>query len=586
MPPLPMPLSSGPTIAVIADPHVHTLYADYGFPGAGRDTGGRTARPLAETARSTRVFNESEAAFRHALDDVARRDICHVVLLGDYSDDGQRATVAGVKTILKDYTARGMRFYATVGNHDIFGAAGRHRTKRFLYADGRQGLVSSDPKAFDPHAASVTITNALFCDGYPKGLDAMAAFGFFRRAGDLHWETPFGLDDAPASRIYEVRSPDGRTGQQLMDASYLVEPIAGVWLLMIDANVFVPVNGSHPGAPGDLSDSTSAGWNAMLRHKPFILAWMKDVAARAKANGKCLLAFSHYPVIDPLNETVEDERAILGPTSMVSRIPREAVAEALMAAGVPIHFSGHLHVNDTAQRTRGGAFAINVAVPSLVAFPAGYKTIGIADTRLHIDTVSIGDMAMDQGLKRLYAAEVAARGLRTGALLAAETYGEFLDAHLAHLVERRHLKRDWPNDLSALLRSLSFADLAVLASIREPVSIRQALPVARSYEGAVEPAAPFSLAGLGALDFLRDWYRFRMGSALAAAYVSQERMVFYRALHAAFAAGGWRKGSSVQFLLLRLLSMFFRYANGLPSDRFTIDLNDGAIEPVSDRASD
>ena len=93
--------------------------------------GGRrlTFRLLADTARSTRVFNESYFALHHALDGIAAS--VFTTLLGDYSDDGQVETVQGVKKVLDSYAARyGMRFYATVGNHDIFGASGRHRAKR------------------------------------------------------------------------------------------------------------------------------------------------------------------------------------------------------------------------------------------------------------------------------------------------------------------------------------------------------------------------------------------------------------------------------------------------------------------------
>ena len=99
-----MPPSNTPRIAIVADAHFHDLHGDYGFADSAENGGRLAARMLADTARSTRVFNESHGALRFTLDDIAARGIRHVVLLGDYSDDGQIATVAGVRRVLNDYT--------------------------------------------------------------------------------------------------------------------------------------------------------------------------------------------------------------------------------------------------------------------------------------------------------------------------------------------------------------------------------------------------------------------------------------------------------------------------------------------------
>ena len=94
-------------IAVLADVHVHDVYGDYDFAGVlNSRTGLRaTVRTLKDTVELTRIFNESYFAFMTALDDIVSRGIRHVVLVGDYSDDGQRTSVAGVVAILRRYTA-------------------------------------------------------------------------------------------------------------------------------------------------------------------------------------------------------------------------------------------------------------------------------------------------------------------------------------------------------------------------------------------------------------------------------------------------------------------------------------------------
>ncbi|WP_158515774.1 metallophosphoesterase family protein [Pararhizobium polonicum] len=584
-----MPSSQHPRIAVIADAHFHDLYADYGFAGIAQGDHRLTFRLLADTARSTRVFNESYFAFHHALDEIADSGIRHVVLLGDYSDDGQVETVIGVKRVLDDYAARfGMRFYATVGNHDIFGAAGRHRAKRFLNEDGSYSILSSDPHVRDRGAHAVVASERMYCQGYPDGLDAMADFGFYPRPDDLHWETPFGMDGDPAARLYEVRSPDGLITRTLMDASYLVEPFLGVWLLMIDANVFVPVDGVVPGEAGDLTDSTSAGWNAMLTHKRFVLDWMKDVAGRARRDGKTLLAFSHYPVLDPLDATVDDEITLLGRTGMAERIPGTGVAEALIEAGIDVHFSGHLHVNDTARYGRGGRFLINVAMPSLVAFPGAYKVITIGEQHLAIETVGIDAMPLHADLRQGYDREIVPSRLDAGGMLDVDDYGGFLFEHLGHLVGRRYLKREWPKDITAMIRSFDLADLAALALMDEPVATMDAIDAVAAARNDADLQQRLArvgveatrLSGTSALAFLADWYRLRMGSELAFDWIDQERMAAYRTVGQLFAAGDWSNAASAQAQFALIFRMFEKYASGLPSGNFSIDRTTGTIRRI------
>jgi 3',5'-cyclic AMP phosphodiesterase CpdA len=131
------------------------------------------------------VFNESSSALRYTLDDVAVQGIHHVVLLGDYSDDGQTATMTGLRTLLDDYARRhGMQFYAVPGNHDIFGPGGRHRSKRFLNARGGHDLITSNPareaspmkicvvlvirSAFSRRATSAFSESRNICIGKPR----------------------------------------------------------------------------------------------------------------------------------------------------------------------------------------------------------------------------------------------------------------------------------------------------------------------------------------------------------------------------------------------------------------------------------
>ena len=552
-----MQAPSHPPIAIVADAHFHDLEGDYGI--AGIRVGNRTLamRPFSQVVRSTRVFNESAAALRTSLDDIAVRGIRHVVLLGDYSDDGQVTTLAGLRRLLDLYAARhGMRFYATPGNHDIFANQGRDRAKGFANITGGHDLVTSDPeRKRGEDDDSVVVWPDMRCLGYPDGLRALPDIGFFGAPGALLWETPFGANSDPDVRRYRVRSAGGSI-RELVDGSYLVEPFEGVWLLMIDANVFAPLD--RPNGEVAFADSTDAGWNGMLRHKVFILGWMKNVSRRAREQGKALLAFSHYPVLDPLDGTRDDELALLGQTDMVRRVPDVEAGDALIDAGIQIHFSGHLHVNDTARRETANGFLINVSVPSLVAFPAAYKIVTVQPGSAAIETVSIGEMALDADLMVEYRRQAARAGVETGGMLEAENYGEFLHAHLGHLVSRRHLKREWPETLAKSMRAMSLADLGRQAGMKSDVELE-------------------TLEGISALDFLRDCYRVRMGSALGTAAIEPDRLADYEHVASCYRSlpGGAQPGSAESFRLL--FKMYDRYLSGLPSRNFAIDLATGQI---------
>ncbi|KKB85938.1 hypothetical protein VW29_04835 [Devosia limi DSM 17137] len=552
-------------IAILADPHFH----DVDFDPAGEGGGPNGLRTLVDTTESTRIFNESGPAFRAALDDVVARGISLVVIAGDLTDDGQVFNWRTVNALLDEYRARGLRFYATPGNHDLFAMAGRNHDKRFLLPDGSNRLVSSNASS-----GAEVIAAEMYCPGYPDVMPMMADLGYVPGPGDLHWESPFGTKSDWDARSYQVRSPDGGTIETMLDASYLVEPIEGLWLLSLDANVYRPNDRSavEAGAPA-FRDCTDVGWNAVLTDKPHLLTWAADVAQRARQQGKRLVAFSHYPVVDPLNGSAEDERSLLGDTGFVRRMPEPAVAAALAAAGIGVHFSGHWHINNTASYRGATGSIVNVAVPSLVAYPPGYKLVDIDPNGLQIETVSVReapgyDVAFDG-----YAAEAQRDGLAAEALFQAASHGAFIDAHLHALVQHRYLPKEWPADLARLVPLLSLDAVAQLADA-EPISSTA--------------LNPLPLAGAPSLfDLVVDWYALRKGADIAKSAIPAERMAHYRSLIGSYGRRQWPEGS-LQRQLGLLLSIMERYLQREPSLAFHIAQPGGAVSlsaavPISAR---
>ena len=200
-----------PSIAVIADAHFHDL--DSNYDGARTMLGERhvTLRSWKDTRRSSRVFNESAQAFRTALNNIRQHGIHHVVLLGDYTDDGQIEATTRLAELLKEYQQEyAMAFYAIPGNHDFYGPAGKHQSTRFVTAPNSTVLVTSDPEVAATEPDTSVLTRKIYCEGTPASLMPMAEYGLFRQAEYRYWETPFGQCDSPASRCLLYTSPSPR----------------------------------------------------------------------------------------------------------------------------------------------------------------------------------------------------------------------------------------------------------------------------------------------------------------------------------------------------------------------------------------
>ncbi len=532
-----------PTIAVIADAHFHD--PDSNYDGARTMLGERhvTLRSWKDTRSSSRVFNESAQAFRSAVAEINKRGVRHVVLLGDYTDDGQIEATRRLADLLKHYRQEfGIAFYAIPGNHDFYGPEGKHLSTRFVTAPDCTVLVTSDPNIAGTEPDTSVLTRKIYCEGSPANLMLMADFGLFRQSEYRYWETPFGQCDLPASRMFNARSPDGKTVHRLMDASYLVEASDGLWLLMIDANVFEPRNGrTDPSRKSTFLNSSDAGWNALLRVKPFLINWIQDVYTRAKNSGKIVYAFSHYPIIDPFDDLAGHEAKLFDNTENIRRSPKHSVASTLAETGLKLHFSGHMHVNATTHRHYENFKITDIAVPSLSAFPAACKLIHSAEQGCTIDTVAINDMAVDPLLMSYYRAESNASNETHCASLNAQTYGDFLYQRMRSRTIHHYLIKDWPKDIAIQVERTTAADLIVLllaqqatpdllffGPLRDVASEElqsKFATLTKQHDISQDDASACSMTTL-----IADWYCLRHGGPLASPYITPANLKLYQFL--------------------------------------------------------
>jgi hypothetical protein len=250
------------------------------------------------------------------------------------------------------------------------------------------------------------------------------------------------------------------------------------------------------------------------------------VAFRARAQGKALVTFSHYPMVEFYRGEGETIAGIFGPRGLdLPRSPRPETTRALAGLGLGVHFGGHLHINDTGVYRGDGGFLVNVQIPSLAAYVPGYKIATVGTDRVEVDTVVVQDV---QGFNALFehyedehrALEASGAPVWDRVILSAGDYRQFARIHLRELVRLRFLPRNWPPEVRGLL-GLSLADLVQLAFLETGLTcaavqgfsdLPRALGVAASCtaptpapgRGSSEPETPGNRAGLlGAWELAR-----------------------------------------------------------------------------------
>ena len=529
-------------IAFISDAHIQDV-----------DGHAERVRSMEVQVQSTRLFNENYYALLAALDDVARRNIRWVVLPGDLTDNGQFFNQQKIKNILHSYTQRkGMRFFVTTGNHDPALPLGlMQKNAHFLAADGSR------------------VTREDSCAGYVSQMECYADFGFFPRKDDCYWESPFtsytydkySYEDACRESVLSKRTYTLCDSLTATDASYLVEPVDGLWLLAIDGGVYLPKEMKD----GKWSyQGSSAGYNLVLKHKPFLLPWVRKVVEEAQKRHKTLVAFSHYPLVDFNDGVSESVRQMWGDRRFdLHRVPEAEVSEAFLQAGLCLHFAGHMHVNDTGiWEGKDGKHLYNIQVPSIATYVPAYKILTIeSDEVFRVETVTLDTVPGFDSLFPLYRAEYQSDSLRGHSpvwnkeILSARTYGEFCDYQFRDLVRLRFIPRDLPESWRACLDFTG-------AQMLEAVSGEEKSDDADWTDWCMK-------------DLVLDLYRLRYAERLALEDIPRTRLAVYRYLFDRARISTFR--SAEVEMVKGLGTLFLAFLNGEPCQNFVIDLEKDTI---------
>lgn len=579
-------------IAFIPDVHFHDIYADFrqsGFKGVKLDSQTKPVaiRSMKAQLHSTRLFNENYFALIAALNDIAERGVKLVALPGDFTDDGQPAHLKGLKALLNDYTKRyDMRFFAIPGNHDpvkpIKTAAGK---SDFLNDEGREVAIFSR----DHKNCKASQTDTLFCDdgiahgGYQEIVTAMADFGLMPSSQDLLWQTPFTSDHAALSeRQYQQCSEDKQHCVMLPDTSYLVEPVAGLWLLAIDANVYLP---EFKNNQLTFKGSGNAGYNKVLTEKPYLITWIKQIVSAAKKQNKTLIAFSHFPMGEFYDQQSASIKELYGSDAFqLTREPTSNTQETLAETGLRLHIGGHMHMNDTSLIKTAKNTLYNIQAPSISAYRPAYKLVSIIGSKAKVDTVLLDSIAGFDTLFPAYEKEYSYLAEHNpdekwlADILDSEDYHQFTLRHLAGLTRWRFIPREWPESFRSVLLSFSFHEL--LGLYDSPIN----KPLTQHSERA--------LKGVTLFEFIRDFYLLRNAGTLAFEDIPTTHLKAYKVMAQQLNTMGQCIPKDVgkiaqtvdvctlQIGLSKALMIFEKLADGENDRCLMIDLNLNANKPA------
>ncbi|MFP9098365.1 metallophosphoesterase [Flavobacterium sp. RHBU_24] len=583
-------------VAFLADVHLQDLYGTFKDTVYPKLINPQNNRPLLmrtmdSQLHSTRIFNENYFAFLAALDDIAKRGVKLVALPGDYSDDGQPIHIRGLVEILHQYSDKyGMRFFITTGNHDPVGPFDTPAGKNdFLGAGGKKQPVYSNVSMHTEDVKTelpTIITNDISTMGYEGITAQLKDFGFYPDSKSLFWATPYSSYDysnytytkALSEATYQTRRYEITSGNNIPDATYITEPVKGLWLLAIDGNVYLPTKNKSSTRAWVEYHGASIGYNNVLQNKVHLIKWVKNMADEAKKRGKVLIAFSHYPMVDYNDGASAEITQLLGERKwQMERLPVDAVAQSFADAGIKIHFAGHMHINDTGvYHGKNGNNLINIQTPSLAAYIPGYKLLTITDaTHMEVETITIDELPRFNELFELYKQEhtflesIGSKDIWDEKILETKSYHEFTEYHLKELVRLRFIPQEWPKEFTDYFTKATGYDL-----LSKLVAAKELDSTLKKYRLKAEDFKAWTGS-----DFMVDLYRLQSADCLALKDISKNRMEQYRLIIKL--SGREQSGKNEIDIQCGLFyCIFSKLLTGDPAGDFKIDTKTGTVTEI------
>jgi len=226
-----------------------------------------------------------------------------LLVTGDLTLNGERRSHRDFASFLKKIKSLGIKVFVIPGNHDI-----------------------NNPRALKFDGDKV----------YPT--DTVSPENFTRIYHD------FGYRDALS---YDPVS-----------LSYMVEPVPGIRILMLDTNKY----------ENNRENGTPAGSGHI---RPETRQWIAELSGKAAEEGKRVLVAMHHSLIE--HNTMVSEGFTIDDS--------EALVSFLTALEIPLVLTGHIHIQDIVKRETGGVPIYDIATNAFPVYPHHYGVLTLEENR-------------------------------------------------------------------------------------------------------------------------------------------------------------------------------------------------------------
>jgi len=263
-----------------------------------------------------KLLLDSQDLLDYAINDIIASQVNFVLVCGDLTKDGELINHRIAADKFRKLTAAGIAVYVVPGNHDI----------------NNPDAVKFNGDTTEPVAS-------------------IKADDFARIYGDFGFNAAIMRDDD--------------------SLSYVTEPVAGLWLLALDACRYREnVPGKHEIVSGKISQRTAD--------------WIASVLREAASRNKAVMAMMHHGTVEHW-----DGQRKLHPDYLIQDFVN--FGNFLASWNVRAIFTGHYHAQDITRGDYNGKSIYDIETGSLVTAPCPIRYVDINNNAMNIRTSSIVD---------------------------------------------------------------------------------------------------------------------------------------------------------------------------------------------------
>ncbi|MCE1168118.1 MAG: metallophosphoesterase [Sphingobacteriia bacterium] len=254
-------------------------------------------------ASDRKMLKESVAITQSMVNTIIAQKPSILLVAGDLTKDGEKVSHEKVASILQKVKDAGIKVYVICGNHDV-----------------------NNPYAVSFNGETTTAVDQVNPDQFKT--------------------------------IYKNFGYDAATESDPNSLSYVVEPMAGLTIVVMDVCKYNP----HETA-GAFTTST--------------LAWSLAQVKKAKAKGNLVLGMLHHGMVEHYTgqKTLFSEYVI---------DDWESVSKSFVEAGLNMVFTGHYHAQDIRQYETGSGLMTDIETGSAVTWPCPIRSLSITGKKVSI----------------------------------------------------------------------------------------------------------------------------------------------------------------------------------------------------------